>query len=81
MYTYVYIHTNIYINKMQNRRDVGYGQMSKIPTDYLDVFRSKGITTVVRLNKPECECSSVSVYMYTFTYVYTCIYVYMYIYT
>ena len=36
------------------RRDLGFGHESKIPNDYLDVFRSKGITCVIRLNNPEC---------------------------
>eukprot|EP00961_Rhodomonas_salina_P239426 3234568-Rhodomonas_salina.1 len=32
------------------RKPVGYGRYTLLPTDYCDVFRSKGIRTVIRLN-------------------------------
>lgn len=37
------------------RREIGMGHLSKIPKDYLDVFRTKSVTCVVRLNNPQCK--------------------------
>ena len=39
----------------EERRMVGPGQFSKTPSDYVDVFKNKNITSVVRLNAAECE--------------------------
>lgn len=37
------------------RKPVGYGRYTLLPTDYCDVFRSKGIRTVIRLNNKEYD--------------------------
>eukprot|EP00286_Rhodomonas_abbreviata_P019307 CAMPEP_0181295400 /NCGR_PEP_ID=MMETSP1101-20121128/4129_1 /TAXON_ID=46948 /ORGANISM="Rhodomonas abbreviata, Strain Caron Lab Isolate" /LENGTH=494 /DNA_ID=CAMNT_0023400153 /DNA_START=188 /DNA_END=1668 /DNA_ORIENTATION=- len=37
------------------RKPVGYGRFTLLPTDYCDVFRSKGIRTVIRLNESQYD--------------------------
>ena len=37
------------------RKPLGGGAWSKTPLDYIDAFRSKGISIVIRLNNPECK--------------------------
>ena len=43
---------------LENRKPLGNGRYTLIPTDYFDVFHSKGIRVLVRLNNPEYDRES-----------------------
>jgi len=53
--------------------------------DYVDVFKDKGVSCVVRLNEADsydrqdfvCVLVYICIYMHTHMYKYTCIYIYM----
>ena len=63
----------------ETRRSLGPGVVSKIPSDYVDVFHSKSIAAIIRLNNVECKYTHTQTHTHTIydNYIHECVCVYV----